>query len=130
MGMIDEMGIDSVFFDAGNTLLLLDYDAITEVIRSVSDDHPVGLASLVEPAEHRARRRVDAAYRQGGATDLGMWDRYFGYVLEELGSAGPALPDERLRILASLRAVHASNNLWRLAAPHAEPEGRAFSRGG
>ena len=118
MGMIDDQEIDSVFFDAGNTLLLLDYDAIANVVGSAPEPLlGAPSASAVRQAEQRARRRIDAAYGEGGGTDDGMWGRYFGYLLDEL-STEPST-GWRERALARLREVHDEENLWRVAAPQA-----------
>ena len=80
--------IRAIFFDAGNTLIRMDYAAIAAAlaaqgVRASVDD--------VQRAEWRARVRLDASFRPGASTehpDTG--ERYLVYLLDELGVRSPA----------------------------------------
>lgn len=72
-----------MFFDAGNTLLRLDYERLTEALgsRGVSAD-----ATRVRDAELRARVRLDAWLVGGGSTESEQTgSRYTELLLAELG---------------------------------------------
>lgn len=73
----------AILFDAGNTLIQMNYAAIAEYLagrgRSVT-------ATLVEEAEIRARVRLDDDLAPGASTESGdTHDRYLRYVLGDLG---------------------------------------------
>jgi putative hydrolase of the HAD superfamily len=77
----------AVLFDAGNTLLRMNYPAIAKHL--ASRGHPVGIEA-VEEAELRARVRLDADLALGGSTEgRPAQDRYTTYLLEGLGLTAP-----------------------------------------
>jgi putative hydrolase of the HAD superfamily len=104
-----------MFFDAGNTLLRIDYAAIAAQLGRLGA--PVAEAAL-ERAEWRARVRLDADVLAGGAstesrTTLG---RYLEYVLEGVG----VTDDATLRAMAEWRAgFNPPVGLFRLPEPAA-----------
>ncbi len=73
----------ALIFDAGNTLLRMNYGAIVAYL--ASRGHPVG-AGAVEDAELRARVQLDPHLAPGASTEApGSHGRYLRYVLEHLG---------------------------------------------
>src|SRR6185369_7775692 len=72
----------AVFFDAGNTLIHMDYDAIASALAAagVTTD-----ARRVQRAEWRARVRLDASFQPGASTEHpSTAERYLAYLLDEL----------------------------------------------
>jgi putative hydrolase of the HAD superfamily len=77
----------AVLFDAGNTLLRMNYPAIAKHLASRGHAVPV---EAVEEAELRARVRLDADLALGGSTEgRPAQDRYTTYLLEGLGLTDP-----------------------------------------
>lgn len=105
----------AVLFDAGNTLVRIDYAAIVEQLAHLG----IRLApEAVAQAEYRARVRLDPHLAPGISTESQLAaGYYFQYVLEELGIAEP-------RIVAALDGWRRSYNLpvglWNKADPEAE----------
>jgi putative hydrolase of the HAD superfamily len=77
----------AVIFDAGNTLLQMDYAAIAAFL--ARRGHAVGEAAVRE-AELRARVRLDAdlAVPRASTESVATHERYLRYVLDHLGIAG------------------------------------------
>ena len=107
---VDPSQITTIFLDAGNTLVFLDYDAIADAIE-VSGFSPDPAA--LEVGEYRARRRVDRKYLEGGFTDASMWQCYFDWLMEEASVPSGLRPE----ILERLRQRHAESNLWSRTRP-------------
>lgn len=105
----------AVFFDAGNTLLRINYEAVAGALAGLG--HPVP-AGAVERAEWQARVRLDADVAAAGASTEGVVTarRYLGHLLAALGR-----PDEELagRLTAWWTAYNAPVGVWELAAPGA-----------
>ena len=103
-----------LIFDAGNTLLRMNYRAIAE--------HLVGrgrrvTAADVEDAELRGRVRLDAHPETAGSTEsAGTRDRYVRYLLEPLGITDDAEVADIGRWRASFNAPW---GLWTEADPEA-----------
>ena len=73
----------AVFFDAGNTLLRMNYPAIAGHLEGRGHAVSVG---AIEEAELRARVRLDADLARGASTEgCTAQDRYLVYLLEGLG---------------------------------------------
>ena len=106
----------AALFDAGNTLIRMDYGAIAAALGA----HGVLVdAGAVEDAELRARVRLDPHLAPGASTEsAGTHDRYLRYVLEHLGVTEEATVAamERWR-----RDYNAPTGLWILADPAAAP---------
>ena len=107
--------VRAIFFDAGNTLIHMDYHAIAAAIgrqgvAATGDD--------VQRAEWRARVRLDASFQPGASTehpDTG--DRYVALVLDELGVRDPIT----VRALTAWRrAYNPPDGLWTVLEPEAE----------
>jgi putative hydrolase of the HAD superfamily len=78
-----------MFFDAGNTLLRMNYAAIAA--RLAAEGHPVTPERL-QRAEWRARVRLDDHLVTGISTEtVSTGDLYLRYILEEAGAADAAL---------------------------------------
>jgi putative hydrolase of the HAD superfamily len=77
----------AVLFDAGNTLIRMDYAAIAAALRGrgLSVDE-----AAIERAELRARVRLDPHLAPGASTEsVATHDRYLRYLLEPLGVTAP-----------------------------------------
>ena len=102
--------LDAVLFDAGGTLLHLDYACMARIVRA----HGVELSeTALRRAETASRHAIDAQARaRGGVDDNDATRRegYFGNLLRA-AEVGPArLP----AILAALEAENLAANLWRV----------------
>ena len=107
--------IRAIFFDAGNTLIHMDYKAIATALaaQGVRAD-----ATDVQRAEWRARVRLDASFGHGTSTESSdTGDRYLRFLLDELGVRDAA-------VMATLsvwrRAYNAPGGLWTEGEPEAE----------
>lgn len=107
--------VRALFFDAGNTLLQLNYAAIAEQLgrRSIRRTR-----EAVAQAEYRARVRLDPHLAPGASTESrSVAGYYFRYVLEELGVTDP----ETIRALVEWRRrYNLPVGLWNLPDPEAE----------
>lgn len=106
----------AVFFDAGNTLLRMNYAAIARELAR----HGVGLPpEAVQRAEWRARVRLDTedfARRRSSTESRDTAGRYLRYVLEGLGVRDETV----IGAMAEWRqAYNAPAGLWTIAEPHA-----------
>ena len=107
--------VRALFFDAGNTLLQINYAAIVEQL----DRHGVGRTpEAVAQAEYRARVRLDAHLAPGASTESrSVAGYYFRYVLEELGITD----QETIRsVIEWRRRYNLPVGLWHLPHPEAE----------
>jgi putative hydrolase of the HAD superfamily len=118
--------LDAVLFDAGGTLIELDYAFIAA--RAAERARPLAPEAL-RRAEGRARRAIDAhAERAAGALagDSVRRPGYFATLLEAAGLEGRA----RDAVIADLELEHARENLWRVEAPGAAAALSALRRRG
>jgi putative hydrolase of the HAD superfamily len=110
-----ELEVDAVLFDAGGTLIRLDYAFMRACAHR--RNHDVSHAALAR-GEAVVRREIDRrAVQTGGPRDRDA-DRvsmYFGAVLECAGVVRPAAE----AAAAELAEEHARSNLWRVAMPGA-----------
>jgi putative hydrolase of the HAD superfamily len=107
--------IRGIFFDAGNTLIHMDYAAIATAL---AREGVAATAGQVQRAEWRARVRLDASFQPGASTehpDTG--DRYVALMLDELGVRSPTT---LAALTAWRRAYNAPQGLWTAAEPEAE----------
>ncbi|MFQ5829290.1 MAG: HAD family hydrolase [Candidatus Methylomirabilia bacterium] len=104
-----------VLFDAGNTLVRIDYGAVTEELAR----HGIRLdPEAVAQAEYRARVKLDPHLAPGVSTESrSAATYYFQYVLEELGIAEPetVAAVDRWR-----RSYNLPVGLWDKADPEAQ----------
>lgn len=105
----------AIFFDAGNTLIHMDFDAIAAALGRAG---VAATAAEVQRAEWRARVRLDASFRPGASTehpDTG--DRYLAFVLDELGVRDRATI---AALNAWRRGYNPPDGLWTVLEPEAE----------
>ena len=106
--------IRALFFDAGNTLLRINYAAIAEQLaeRGIRRSE-----EAVAQAEYRARVRLDPHLAPGASTESrSVAGYYFRYVLEELGITDA----ETIRAVAEWRRQYNPPvGLWHLPDPEA-----------
>jgi putative hydrolase of the HAD superfamily len=110
--------IRAVLFDAGNTLIHMDYAAIAAELAR----HGVTITpEALRRAEWAARVRLDAdlfAPARGASTEtVDTTARYTRYVLEEAGVGDPAIHEE---VMAWRRGYNAPIGLWTVAEREAE----------
>ena len=102
--------LDAVLFDAGGTLIHLDYACMAKIARA----HGVELTEMaLRRAEGASRRAIDDQARaaQGVAgTDATRRESYFGTLLRAAEVGAARVP----AILAALEAENLSSNLWRV----------------
>ena len=107
--------IRALFFDAGNTLLRINYAAIVDqlALRGIRRG-----PEAVAQAEYRARVRLDPHLAPGKSTESrSVAGYYFRYVLEELGISDP----ETVQAVAAWRKEYnAPVGLWHVPDPEAE----------
>ena len=113
-----ERPIRAVFFDAGNTLLRMNYAVIAAELMG----HGIRVTpEEVQRAEWRARVRLDdevlARFRPGASTESrASADRYLRYVLEELDLADAATID---KVAEWRRTYNRPVGVWNTADPQA-----------
>ena len=104
----------AVLFDAGNTLIRMDYAAIAVHLRGRGHDVD---ADRVRDAEIRARVRLDAHFAPGASTESAdIHAHYVRYTLAHLGITGA---DEVEAIAAWRRDYNAPVGLWTVTDPEA-----------
>jgi putative hydrolase of the HAD superfamily len=110
-----DLDVDAVLFDAGGTLIRLDYAYMRACAQR--RNHEVSDAALAR-AEAVVRREIDRRAAQSGGPRDRDADRvamYFGAVLESAGVARDAAEEAAIE----LAEEHARSNLWRVAMPGA-----------
>jgi len=107
--------IRAIFFDAGNTLIHMDYDAIAAAL---AREGVAAAAGDVQRAEWRARVRLDASFHPGASTEHpSTGERYLAFVLDELGVRNAATV---AALTAWRRTYNLPNGLWTVLEPDAE----------
>lgn len=116
----------AVFFDAGNTLIRMDYDAMAAALAALG---AAVSPEALERAEWRARVRLDADLRaRPESTESGgVGERYVTYVLEEAGIRDPSVV---AALLAWRRHFNPPLGVWTAAAPRAADAVRLARRAG
>jgi putative hydrolase of the HAD superfamily len=107
--------IRAIFFDAGNTLIHMDYAAIATALAGQGVQ---ASGADVQRAEWRARVRLDASFGRGTSTESSdTGDRYLRYLLDELEVRDAS-------VVAALSAWRRTYNtpvgLWTEGEPEAE----------
>ena len=108
-------GVRAIFFDAGNTLIRMNYPVIVAELARLGS--PVTLADL-ERAEWRARVRLDASFAPGASTehpDTG--ERYLRLILDELGVRDGQIQSA---LAAWRRGYNAPMGFWTAMEPEAD----------
>jgi putative hydrolase of the HAD superfamily len=109
------MTVRAIFFDAGNTLIRMDYPVIVAELARLGA--PVTLGDL-ERAEWRARVRLDASFAPGASTehpDTG--ERYLRLILDELGVRDATIQSA---LSAWRRGYNAPMGFWTQMEPEAD----------
>lgn len=115
----------AVLFDAGNTLMRMNYAAIA--VHLEGRGHAVSLEAI-EEAELRARVRLDADLARGGSTEgRTAQDSYLAYLLEGVGISDP---DEIEAAAGFRRSYNAPAGLFNVADRHALPAIRMVKAAG
>jgi len=107
--------VRAIFFDAGNTLIRMDYPVIVAELTRLGS--PVTLPDL-ERAEWRARVRLDASFAPGTSTehpDTG--ERYLRLILDELGVRDGTIQSA---LAAWRRGYNAPMGFWTAMEPEAD----------
>lgn len=99
----------AAFFDAGGTLVHVDYARVGAAVRRVVGRAPTARALL--EAEYAGRAAVEAAMATDGTgTDGSRWAVHFAAMLAALGFSA----DEIRVVSPAIRDEHARSNLWTL----------------
>jgi len=103
--------LDTILFDAGGTLVRVDYDAVV----ALADRHGVALeAARLPHGEAAARLAIDRRLRELAShhedSDHARVPHYFEEVLLGLGVA----PEVAARLAPEIREAHHADNLWRV----------------
>src|SRR3989304_1798483 len=125
----------AILFDAGNTLVRMNYGVIAEQLRARG--HRVSFAAG-EEAEQRARVRLDVHLGAGARPDSGTMERastesrtthgrYLRYILERLGITGEPEIEE---IARWRRGYNLPGGPWDVADPGGEAGPRRAQGGG
>lgn len=108
------MVLEAILFDAGNTLLELDYPFISERFKRVGISRT---SEEVREAEIRARVRMDPFLAEQQATEASrVFRRYMEMVTEGLGLPWNGAVEE---VFGDLCRANSERGLWRRAAPGA-----------
>jgi putative hydrolase of the HAD superfamily len=107
--------VRAIFFDAGNTLIHMEYAAIAAAL--AAEGVATG-ADAVQRAEWRARVRLDASFEPGASTEQpSTGERYLTFVLDELGVRDAATV---AALAAWRRDYNPPRGLWTAIEPDAE----------
>jgi HAD superfamily hydrolase (TIGR01509 family) len=110
------MALKAVLFDAGNTVMMINYAVVSQILLSEGIDAHV---EQVRRAEYRARVQIDPILALRQSTEAPQVFRtYFHFIFEGLGlSRGPA-EERAFRRIAEYNRMH---NLWDQPNPQARP---------
>ena len=103
--------ISTIFFDAGGTLVYLDYAFVARELKRVGIKTSV---KAIQHAEYAAKAEIDERMLRAVAdTDESRRRPYFAALLEQLGV------EEKTAawVLERLEAAHRKDNLWRVMLP-------------
>jgi HAD superfamily hydrolase (TIGR01509 family) len=107
--------IRAIFFDAGNTLIHMDYAAIAAAL---AREGFATTAAEVQRAEWSARVGLDASFQPGASTEHpSTGERYLAFLLDELGVRSVAT----VAALTAWRCTYnLPNGLWTVLEPEAK----------
>lgn len=94
-----------VLFDAGNTLVFLDHEALAESARPTGS---TAASTVLRASEPLAKKSYEAGLALGMSHEEG-WNLYIRTMFEAAGLA----PEATERALQAARAAHDAFNLWR-----------------
>jgi putative hydrolase of the HAD superfamily len=105
-------GVRLLLFDAGNTLLFVDYAFLARAARQVGASSVT--ASEIHHAEAAARVEVDRLVgQQIGTNDASRWRRYYQVMMEEAGMSTAQFE----AAVPSLQERHRTVGLWIVVKP-------------
>lgn len=108
------MALKAVIFDAGNTVMLINYGVVVEAL--VAEGCDVDEAAVRE-AEYRARVRLDQILARRNSTEAPeIFRTYMRFVCEDLGVSWGVAAEQALRRMAE---YHRAHNLWNRPNPQA-----------
>jgi putative hydrolase of the HAD superfamily len=108
------MALKAVIFDAGNTVMLMNYRVVTETMASEGFDVD---ETAVREAEYRARVRLDPVLARRNSTEAPqIFQTYLRFICEDLGVQWGVTADRALHRIAE---YHREHNLWNQPDPHA-----------
>ncbi len=96
----------ALLLDAGNTVIFLDEEAVSEALARRADVHVA--PAVIRDAQAPAKRRYEALLAEGGSHDEG-WFIHMRALLEAAGIEPARAP----ALTQTLRAAHDELNLWR-----------------
>ncbi|HLY09866.1 MAG TPA: HAD family hydrolase [Planctomycetota bacterium] len=103
--------ITHLFFDAGNTLVFPNFVLVAETL--AARGHAVDPATL-ERAELETRFQLDDPELVKSSNDGARWSLYFETIFRRSGIRDAALIGS---VLAELREIHRTSNLWEVVPP-------------
>ncbi|MDE2180371.1 MAG: HAD-IA family hydrolase [candidate division NC10 bacterium] len=108
------MALKAVIFDAGNTVMLINYGVVTEALAAEGFDVD---EAAVREAEYRARVRLDPVLARRNSTEAPeIFRTYMRFVCEDLGVPWGAAAE---RALGRIAEYHREHNLWNQPDPRA-----------
>ncbi len=108
------MALKAVIFDAGNTIMLINYGVVTGALAAEGFDVD---ETAVREAEYRARVRLDQILARRNSTEAPqIFHRYMQFVCEGIGVPWGVAAEQALQRLAE---YHRAHNLWNQPNPQA-----------
>jgi putative hydrolase of the HAD superfamily len=108
------MPLKAVLFDAGNTVVLINYAVVVEALAAEGLEFE---EARVREAEYRARVRLDPILAQSNSTESpNIFQTYMRFVCEDLGVEWGAAAERAFRRIAAYNRQH---NLWNQPNPQA-----------
>ena len=108
------MPLKAVLFDAGNTVVLINYAVVVEALAAEGFEFE---EARVREAEYRARVRLDPILAQSNSTESpNIFQTYMRFVCEDLGVEWGAAAERAFRRIAEYNQQH---NLWNQPNPQA-----------
>jgi HAD superfamily hydrolase (TIGR01549 family) len=108
------MPLKAVLFDAGNTIVLINYAVVVEALAAEGFEFE---EARVREAEYRARVRLDPILAQSNSTESpNVFQTYMRFVCEDLGVEWGAAAERAFRRIAEYNRQY---NLWNQPNPQA-----------
>jgi putative hydrolase of the HAD superfamily len=117
------MALKAVLFDAGNTVMLVNYAVVAQTLAEEGFDVE---EDRVREAEYRARVRLDPILARRNSTEAPeIFRTYIGFLCEALGVEWGAAVERAFRRIAEYNREH---NLWNQPNPQARSVLERFRR--
>ena len=109
------MTLKAVIFDAGNTVMLINYSVVVEALTAEGCDVE---EAVVREAEYRARVRLDPILARRNSTEAPqIFQTYMQFVCEDMGVPWGAAAE---RAMGRMAEYHRAHNLWNQVNPQAQ----------